>query len=91
MDRLLYKLSHVGALVRRGILKLDDIEGLGAIVRISLENEQLGKYLTWLQSKAQVPGHSDFLDAIFLYKTSFPERFNATEALSNYERNAARK
>ena len=84
LDRLLYKLTHVGGLVRRGILKPSDIEGLQVIVRVTFENEEVAKYLEWLQSEQQIPWHSDFTDGVRLYGYLFGARRDQFSYLTSY-------
>jgi hypothetical protein len=69
LDLLLYKLSFVGTLVRNGDLQIRDIGWLRSEAAIVLENDSVLRYLNWLQSPDQIPGHSSFADAVHLYLT----------------------
>lgn len=66
LDALLYKLVFVGSLLRRGVLDWKDVEWMTFIVSSILENAQVQEYLKWLQTPDQAPGHSEFVDAVFL-------------------------
>lgn len=68
LDRLLYLLAYVGSLLRRRIVDVDDLLWMRFVIRTVLGNQEVHKYLEWIQSKDQVPGHSGFLDAIYLYE-----------------------
>lgn len=67
LDNLLYKLSYVGYLLRKRILAVEDLSLLRSIAGIILRNEQVHAYLDWLRTPGQIPDHSSFADAIYLY------------------------
>lgn len=66
IDKWLYKLSYVGQLLRRSVLDEEDIDWMKFDVETIMLNREVQKYLQWLQSPSQVPGHSGFLDAVYL-------------------------
>jgi hypothetical protein len=68
LDGLLYKLNHVGELVRRGVVVADDLGWVKFIVGATMKNEQVLSYLEWLRSPEQVPDHSSFNDALILFR-----------------------
>lgn len=68
IDKLLYYMSFVGSLARKGDLSRVDLSWLTSECRIVLENEQVKLYLKWLRSDDQLPNHVAFKDAIFLYQ-----------------------
>ena len=67
LDSLLYKLSHVGALVRDGAIRLRDLGWLHSIADIVLRNRQVHAYLDWIKTPGQIPGHRSFANAVYLY------------------------
>lgn len=88
LDALLYKLVFVGGLLRRGVLDREDLEWMRFIVLTVLSNEQVQKYLEWLQTSDQIPGHSDFVDAVFLYQVLVAGDLKADTILGDYIKNA---
>ena len=72
LDRLLYKLSNVGKLIRDGIIDIDDINFVRHIASSTLKDEQVIAYLEWL--KGTLPNHSSFTDAIYLYERMYGKR-----------------
>lgn len=71
LDTLLYKLSHAGALLRSGVVAVNDLTWIRFIAAATLRNEEVQKYLEWLRSPSEVPDHSSFADAIALYEQLF--------------------
>lgn len=88
LDSIIYKLVFVGGLVRRGVLELEDVSWMLFVVRTVLTNKQVLAYLTWLQSSDQVPGHSEFVDAIHLLKSMLPSDEKLSPQLVRYVQNA---
>ena len=84
LDTLLYKLSHVGALLRRDVVSLEDLQWVRFFVKAVMENPEVHKYLRWLKTSDQVPDHSGFTDAIFLYGQLFGKRRDAYNELKHY-------
>jgi hypothetical protein len=72
LDRLLYKLSNVGKLIRDGVIELDDINFVRHIASSTLKDEQVIAYLEWL--KEALPNHSSFVDAIYLFERIYGKR-----------------
>lgn len=68
LDRLLYQIAIVGGILRRGEVEAQDIMWMQTTVKATLVNPHVQNYLKWVQTEDQVPGHSDFCDAIFLYE-----------------------
>lgn len=66
LDRLLYKLSHVGKLLRDKIIDLDDINFVRHIAASTLKDQNVIAYLQWL--KQSLPYHSSFVDAVYLFE-----------------------
>ena len=64
LDALLYKLNHVGTLLRRGVIAPDDVGWIKHIAVVTLKNPEVIAYLEWLTD--QIPDHSSFTDAIVL-------------------------
>lgn len=88
LDAILYKLVFVGGLVRRGVLELRDVSWMSFIVSAVMGNEEIQAYLSWLQTNDQVPGHSEFVDAVFLYQTLNDRPRVQRNALDQYIKNA---
>lgn len=88
LDALLYKLVFVGGLLRRGVLDQKDIAWMNFIVSAILGNEEVQRYLVWLQTPDQVPGHNEFVDAIFLFMELLDETGEETQLLNEYVKNA---
>jgi hypothetical protein len=68
LDTILYKLNHVGALLRGGVVAREDLTWIKFTVATTLRNKQVQMYLKWLKSPDQVPDHSSFADAITLHE-----------------------
>lgn len=68
LDRLLFQIAIVGGILRRGEVDAQDIMWMQTTVKATLVNPHVQDYLKWVQTDDQVPGHSDFCDAIFLYE-----------------------
>jgi hypothetical protein len=73
LDRLLYKLSYVGKLLRDGLVNLDDVNNIRHIANRTLHNAEVVKYLQYLKEE-QVPDHNSFSDAIYLFERMFGKR-----------------
>lgn len=85
LDALLYKLVFVGGLLRRGVLDREDVAWMTFIVSSVLGNVEVQRYLSWLQTPDQAPGHSEFVDAVFLLFELHGEK---TQLLNDYLENA---
>jgi len=85
LDQILFQLSIVGGILRREELAVEDILWMRSIVETTLGNIEVHKYLKWLQSEEQIPGHADFCDAIYLLHHLTND---AIPALENYLANA---
>lgn len=88
LDSLLLKLVFVGSLLRNGVLEKTDISWMTFIVRTILSNEEVHKYLQWIHTDDQVPYHSEFVDAIFLYQSLAEDETKASTVLEEYSRQA---
>ncbi len=84
LDILLYKLSIIGGLVSNGDLTSKDLQWLRAEAGIVLENEEVLNYLEWLKSPFQIPDHSSFAGAVYLYKALFGTSGSAYPKLASY-------
>ena len=73
LDRLLYKLSYVGKLLRDQVLSLEDVNNIRHIASRTLRNEEVLKYLRYLKEE-QVPDHGSFSDAVYLFERMFGKR-----------------
>ena len=73
LDRLLYKLSYVGKLLRDRLVSLDDVNNIQHIANRTLRNNEVIKYLQYLK-EVQVPDHNSFSDAIYLFERMFGKR-----------------
>lgn len=65
LDQILYKLSHIGALVRNGSIQYDDARIVEFTALAVLGNREVQAYLEWIKDDA--PLESSFDDAIGLY------------------------
>ena len=65
LDSLLYKLVHIGYLLRSRLLTVADLTPVRSIIGCILHNPGVGDYLVWLKEE-QHPMHSSFTDAIYL-------------------------
>lgn len=83
LDALLFKVSHVGALLRHSIVTTDDLDWIHFHVRTVMENPEVQAYLVWIKLDEQVPDHSAFTDAIYLYKVLYG-RSESYEKLKPY-------
>jgi hypothetical protein len=70
VDSLLYKLVHIGYLLRVGLLKKEDLTPVRSIVGCIMHNAGVGSYLAWLK-ETQYAEHTSFQDAVFLTETLF--------------------
>lgn len=68
LDALLYKLSHIGSMVRHKVIRVSDLGWLRSIVDIVLKNTEVHAYLDWLRTPEQMPDHESFSDAIYLFE-----------------------
>jgi hypothetical protein len=84
IDKLLYYMSFVGSLARKGDLTKVDLSWLTSECRILLENDQVKLYLKWLRSEDQIPNHSAFNDAVFLYSFLVRDKIKYQELRAVY-------
>ncbi|WP_146176324.1 hypothetical protein [Rhodovulum kholense] len=84
LDAMLYKLVFVGGLLRRGVLDLNEIAWMKFVVSTVMENREIQAYLRWLQTPGQIPGHSEFVDAVFLYQKLQKNPFDRSDVLEEY-------
>ena len=84
LDLILYKLSAIGMLVKSKDLLLSDLEWATAETRIVIENQEVQKYVTWLQSWEQIPGHSAFAGAMYLYQSLIGQTGKAAPFANTY-------
>lgn len=89
LDTILYKLSHVGALLSSGVVTREDLTWVKFIAAATLRNKQVQKYLEWLKSPDQVPDHSSFAEAITLFEQLFGPDDAALPELRKYLRATA--
>lgn len=68
LDQILLHLSIIGDILRRGEITIKDILWMDYIVKKSVGNNEVQKYLQWIQSSDQIPGHASFLGAIYLFE-----------------------
>ena len=73
LDRLLYKLSYVGKLLRDRLVNLEDVNNIQHIANRTLRNEEVIKYLQYLKEE-QIPDHNSFSDAVYLFERMFGKR-----------------
>lgn len=83
LDRLLYKLSYVGKLLRDGLVTLEDISNIRHIASRTLRNTEVIKYLRYLKEE-QIPDHSSFSDSIYLFERLFGRSDAAYSSIVNY-------
>lgn len=83
LDRLLYKLSYVGKLLRDGVVELDDVNNIRHIASRTLRNEEVIKYLRYLKEE-QIPDHSSFVDAVYLFERMFGKKDPMYAAVKAY-------
>ncbi len=83
LDRLLYKLSYVGKLLRDGLVSLDDVNNIQHIANRTLRNDEVIKYLRYLK-EVQVPDHNSFSDAIYLFERLFGKQDPLYASIKTY-------
>jgi hypothetical protein len=83
LDRLLYKLSFVGKLLRDGLVNLDDINNIRHIASRTLKNPEVIEYLRYLKEE-QIPDHNSFSDAVYLFERMFGIADNQFLAIKRY-------
>ena len=83
LDRLLYKLSFVGKLLRDGLVELDDVNNIRHIASRTLRNDHVIAYLRYLKEE-QVPDHASFSDAVYLFEKWFGRKDPAYPAIVRY-------
>jgi hypothetical protein len=71
LDAILYKLNHVGALLKAGVIGIHDLGWVKFIAAATFRNKEVLSYLEWLKSPGEVPDHSSFADAVFLFEQLF--------------------
>ena len=84
VDLLLYKLSFVGTLLASGDIHIRDLDWLRSGAAIVLQNDSVLRYLNWLQSEDQIPGHASFAGAVHLYNAMFGPSGSAHAQLNRY-------
>jgi hypothetical protein len=82
-DRLLYKLSYVGKLLRDRLLTLEDVSNIRHIAGRTLRNDEVLKYLRYLK-KEQIPDHNSFSEAVYLFERMFGKRDPCYPAIKTY-------
>ena len=85
LDALLYIISYVGSLLKKKIIDSADVQWMAFIVRTVQENPEVQKYLRWLQSAEQVPHHSGFIDAIYIYEVLIGKKREGYPNLKRYQ------
>lgn len=88
LDLILYKFSFIGSLVENNDIKIGDLLWLKVEAKIVLENEDVIKYLEWIQSSSQIPGHSSFSGAIKLYNSLVGGNGESHKRLNRYLQHA---
>lgn len=83
LDSLLYKLVHIGFLLRRGLLRVEDLAPVRAIVGCIMNNPGVGQYLVWLKEE-QFPDHVSFKDAVYLVEHTHGRATRAWPVLARY-------
>lgn len=68
LDRLLYFFAFLGGLVRKGDVRVEDLQWLRSECRIVLTHPGVLAYLRWLVSPRQMPDHDAFLDVVVLFR-----------------------
>jgi hypothetical protein len=66
LDLMLYRFSFVGQLLKERVLRRDDLIWIKTMAKRSIGHPEVAKYLAWLQT--EVPGHTGFRNAIYLYQ-----------------------
>jgi hypothetical protein len=84
LDRLLYTLSYVGKLLRNHVLEKNDLLWVRTIAVRTVGHQEVLKYLHWLKLPAQIPDHSGFVDAVYLYEQLEGRTGAAWPSLSKY-------
>ncbi len=82
LDRILYRLSLVGKLLRDGVLNIQDIQFMKYIARSVLTNSEVLSYLSWLKNVE--PHHASFVEAIYLFEKSYGRADPAFGRLNQY-------
>ncbi|MCP4099240.1 MAG: hypothetical protein GY748_23700 [Planctomycetaceae bacterium] len=88
LDRLLFHLSIIGGVLRRGEVEVRDLLWMRYIVARTIENAEVHKYFAWIQTDDQIPGHCDFCDAIYLYEQLIGRQPSSFSKLERYQKNA---
>jgi len=88
LDRLLFHLSIIGGVLRRGEVEVRDLLWMRYIVAGTIENAEVHKYFAWIQTDDQIPGHCDFCDAIYLYEQLIGRLPSSFSKLKLYQKNA---
>ncbi len=83
LDRLLYKLTYVGKLLRDGLVSKDDLGSIRHIASRTLRNPEVIKYLRYLKEE-QIPDHSSFSDSIYLFEQWFGDKDPAYSEIRKY-------
>jgi hypothetical protein len=83
LDRLLYKLTYVGKLLRDGLVSKDDLGSIRHIASRTLRNPEVIKYLRYLKEE-QIPDHSSFSDSIYLFEQWFGKKDPAYPEIRRY-------
>jgi hypothetical protein len=83
LDRLLYKLSYVGKLLREQLVSIEDVNNIHHIAGRTLHNEEVIKYLRYLK-EVQVPDHNSFSDVVYLFERMFGKRDPLYGSISAY-------
>jgi hypothetical protein len=83
LDRLLYKLSYVGKLLRDGVVGIEDVNNVRHIASRTLRNEEVIKYLKYLKEE-QIPDHGSFSDAVYLFERMFGKKDPLYPAIQKY-------
>jgi len=63
---------------------IDDLQWARYIVKAVLQNEAVQAYLEWLKTPEQIPDHSDFSDALYLYASLFGKDDVHYQRISGY-------
>jgi hypothetical protein len=83
LDRLLYKLSFVGKLLRDGIVGLEDVNNIRHVASRTLRNDEVIKYLKYLKEE-QIPDRASFSDAVYLFERMFGRTDPLYPAIQKY-------
>jgi hypothetical protein len=88
LDRLLFKISFVGKLLKDGVVDVSDINFVRHIVGSTMKDKEVAKYLCWLS--AAIPGHQSFHDAAYLVEQLYGRDDPDVLAIKPYLRGHAR-